>query len=215
MTVTRGTGRPKSGEYGKKKDPAVSTVNSCLHPRGLFWWHWQNGAEGRKFGEGATPAKEIGTEVHEMVEAFLHGDPLPDATTLEAMRAFEAFEDWWEANTFEIIATEIPLVSERYRFGGTVDTILRDRRGRICLGDWKTSNGIYGEYLRQVAAYGVLWEENNPDQPLDGGYHVVRFSKEHGDMEHRHFNELDDARELFLLLRRAYDLNKTVERRAR
>ena len=29
----------------------------------------------------------------------------------------------------------------------------------------------------KVAAYGILWEENFPDQPIDGGYHLVRFAR--------------------------------------
>ena len=42
---------------------------------------------------------------------------------------------------------------------------------------------------------------------------MVRFSKENGDMEHRHFPELGDAFEFFLGLRRLYDLKKVLEKR--
>jgi hypothetical protein len=43
----------------------------------------------------------------------------------------------------------------------------------------------------------------------------VRFSKEHGDMEHRHYPELDEAERLFLLFRDAYEIDKVLKKRAR
>ena len=113
----------------------------------------------------------------------------------------------------EIVAQEMQLVSEQYRFGGTPDAIGMIR-GELCLVDWKTSNGIYSDYLLQIAAYRLLWEENHPDQPLNGGFHLCRFSKEHGDFAHHYFRELDDARKMFIHLRAAYEFDATLKKRA-
>ena len=44
--------------------------------------------------------------------------------------------------------------------------------------DWKSSKDIYPDYKIQVRGYGLLWDENHPDQPIDGGYHIVLFNKE-------------------------------------
>jgi hypothetical protein len=43
----------------------------------------------------------------------------------------------------------------------------------------------------------------------------LRFSKEYGDLEHRHYPELDDARDLFLMLREAYTLSQQLEKRVK
>jgi len=81
------------------------------------------------------------------------------------------------------------------------------------MGDWKTSNAIYPDHIIQLAAYKVLWEENHPDQPITGGFHLCRFSKEHGDFAHHFWSELDDAWEQFLLFRQAYDIDKKLKKR--
>lgn len=218
----RGGGRPSDGKYyteDTERVPSVTTVKDCLHPRGLMYWHWRNGKEGREFGDGGTPALEVGSLVHRKVEAWIHDEPqphVPDKLALQVQSSFGAFKRWWEANQFEVVVTELPIVSEQWRFGGTPDAILRDSTGALCLGDWKSSKALYYDYLCQIAAYGLLWNERAPDDAqLTGGFHLVRFSKENGDMEHRHFPELDDGLELFLLLRRAYDLKRQLEQRVK
>ncbi len=68
--------------------------------------------------------------------------------------------------------------------------------------------------LCQVAAYGKLWEENRPEQPVEGGYHIIRFDKTYGDFSHHWYPELDDAWTYFKLVREAYDLAKELKKRA-
>jgi hypothetical protein len=155
------------------------------------------GLEGKTLDEAREPATSVGTVVHDMVEAFLHGDAIEEPKTLEAVTGFESFRDWWEASGLTVEVTELAIVSDSMRFGGTLDAILVDAKGRKCLGDWKTSNGIYPDYLCQIAAYGLLWEEYAGEK-LEGGFHLARFSKEHGDFEHRHYFDLSDAADLFL-----------------
>jgi len=105
-------------------------------------------------------------------------------------------------------------VSETHRFGGTLDLILRTPQG-LAVGDFKTSNAVYSDYLIQLGAYALLWEENRPDDPLTGGYHLMRFAKEHGDFTHRFWPNLDEAKEQFLLFRKAYDIDKQLVKRAK
>jgi hypothetical protein len=222
FAAMRGTGRPdayftKNGE----RIPSTTTITGRFKdPHGLYWWHWKNGQEGREFGDGGEPATQIGSLVHRMVEAQIHGLPkpqIPKEQQARVMSAYGAFERWWESNRFEVVATEVPLVSEEWKFGGTIDTILRDVNGALCLGDWKSSKAVYAEYLTQMAAYRHLWDSAAPsdDLKLSGGFHLVRFSKEFGDMEHRHFPELDDAWTMFTLMRQAYELDKILKGRAK
>ena len=146
----------------------------------------------------------------------IRGEPVlpPDVTTQVGLQAWQGYENylrWADTTKMEIVQQEIPLVSEKYLFGGTPDAIMV--RGELALGDWKTSNGIYPDYLIQLAAYKVLWEENFPDRPITGGFHLCRFAKEHADFAHHFWSELDDAWEQFKLFRMAYDIDKKLKKR--
>jgi hypothetical protein len=69
--------------------------------------------------------------------------------------------------------------------------------------------------LVQVAAYGHLWRENFPSEPLNGGFHLIRFDKEFGDFHQHWWAELDEAWRAFLLLRELYEIEKELRVRAR
>lgn len=215
----RGPGRPKgyhAADGGRV--PSVTTITGRFKESGgLLYWANRAGLDGKTLNEARDGATDVGSFVHSLIESEINWTEPPDVPSDYAERvesAFSAWQSWFEATRQEIVATELPLVSERHRFGGTLDCVIRDKKGRLALADWKTSNAVYGDYLTQMAAYGVLWNECR-DEPLTGGYHLVRISKEYGDLEHRHFPNLDDAAELFLLLRKGYDLDKAVAKRAK
>ena len=215
-TVARGGGRPR-GYFttdGTKVVASTTVCNRFKESGGLVQAANNVGLEGKTLEEAWYGAKGIGSEVHAMVESYLHGEDIGQPKTLEAMNGFEAFREWWEAGKFTAVYTEVPIVSDTYRFGGTPDAILRDSKGRLCLGDWKVANGLFSNNLWQIASYGLLVEEWLGEK-LTGGYHLVQFSKEHGDFTHKHFPELNDAARLFLMLRDAYDLDRAVAKRAR
>ena len=127
--------------------------------------------------------------------------------------AFNAFVEWFGSNSFEVLSQEEQLVSEAHRYGGTPDAIAKDGKGRIVLLDWKTSNAVYADYIWQLGAYRILWNENHPEMPLTGGSHLCRFAKEKGDFAHHFFPNIDEAEEGFLLMRRLYDVDKELKKR--
>ena len=129
----------------------------------------------------------------------------------QALQGYENYVRWEATTNMQIVSAETPLVSEKYLFGGTPDAVMVN--DQLAIGDWKTSNAIYPDYLIQLAAYRHLWEINYPDRPITGGFHLCRFSKEHADFAHHFWQELDDAWEQFLLFRRAYDLDKKLKKR--
>ena len=65
-----------------------------------------------------------------------------------------------------------------------------------------------------MAAYGILWKENFPKKPIKG-YELVRFSKAEGDFNHYSFTDLTKEEEMFLLLRKAYELDSAIKKRVR
>jgi hypothetical protein len=80
--------------------------------------------------------------------------------------------------------------------------------------DWKNSaSGPHIDWLIQLAAYAILWEENHSDDPIDGGFHLCRFSKDNADFHHHYWSELDLGKKQFLLLVEAYKNDKELRKR--
>lgn len=200
------------------KVPSVTTIcGRFKESGGLINWAWKLGKEGRDYREVRDIAADAGTLAHAAADAWIHGRENPLDTTEKgeildkAQTAYGAFLEWTEQTQLVVTDTELPLISERYCFGGTFDAILV--KGKRALGDWKTSNALYPEYLLQIAAYAKLWDENYPWEPITGGFHLLRFDKTHGDFHHHWWAELDRAWEAFLLLRRLYDIEKELKQR--
>lgn len=208
----------KGGYFTKANErvPSVTTVISRFKDSGgLIHWAWKLGCEGKDYREVRDAAADAGTLAHDAVEKWIQGEPFAfedDETSRRAAKAFDAFREWAHQTQLVVTHTEVPLVSERHKFGGTLDAILV--RGKRAMGDWKSSNRIYPEYLVQVAAYAILWEENHPDELIDGGYHLLRFDKEYGDFHHHWWGDLENAKRAFVLLRELYEINKELTKRA-
>lgn len=218
---------PKQGYYLKNKTRVPGTTTICgrfKDSSALLWWAFGQGKSAERgeinsLYDRRDAAADAGTLAHDMVESHIKNGPMPDLSNVpeniikQAKQGYENYLNWESTTHIVILEQEIQLVSEKYRFGGCPDAIGMDSKGRICLLDWKTSNGIYPDYLIQLGAYGHLWNFNNPQKSITGGYHLCRFSKEHADFHHHYWSELDDAWEQFKLFRKAYDLDKKLKKR--
>ena len=216
---------PKGGYKLKngQKVPGVTTIIGRFKDSGgLLYWACEQGkaierGEISKLYDKRDEAADAGTLAHACVEAHINGLPLPELPDTDigkaALQGYENYIQWAENNRIKITAQEMELVSEEFAFGGCPDAVGVDSQGRLCLLDWKTSNGVYQDYIIQLAAYRHLWEANNPDQPIAGGFHLCRFSKERADFAHHFWSELDEAWEQFKLFRRAYEIDKILKKR--
>lgn len=207
-----------------KRVPSVTTILGAFKSNidGLLWWAWNEGREGRDFRETKQKAADAGTLAHDAVEHYLHSHDFPWAyhkaivdvdVFSKAQQSFDAFRRWADQSNLKVEQTEVQLVSEEHRFGGCFDGITVG--GQRAILDWKTSNGCYPDYLKQVRAYGGLWNECHPDDPITDGYHLIRFDKEFGDFHHHYWAELDSAWDSFLLLRQLYELEKELKARSK
>lgn len=211
---------PKLGYYiGKEKIPSVTTIIGRFKDSGALirWAHKKGMAQEPLYGDGSSSklACDVGTAAHDMVESDIRGvkfdeDDYPDDILDRAEIAFGAYERWKKQCSLRPGKTEIGLVSKLYRYGGTLDAITIE--GKLRLLDWKTSNSVYSDYLLQLAAYGQLWNENFPDEPITG-YDLVRFSKETGDFAHFSFEDLSLELKQFLLYRQAFDNDLKIRKR--
>lgn len=197
--------------------PSVTTVISKFKDAGgLIHWAWDLGKQGKDYREERDKAADAGTMAHAAIDNWIHGKEVAFAGPAEicekATVAYSAFLEWAAQTNLKATHTELPLVSEKHKFGGTFDALLV--KGKRSMGDWKSSNRVYPEYLVQVAAYGKLWEENFPDEPITGGFHLLRFDKTYGDFHAHWWGELDKAWDAFLHLRALYDIDKELKARA-
>ena len=227
--------RPKHG-YELDGEPVVGTTTVCglLNKPALVGWAgktcteaaWRAGKAGDplpRWGEilygQRDDAASAGTLVHELFEAHLRGQPLPEVPDNKvgqaALQGFENAKRWLEGSALEIQPYEKPLVSRTYRYGGTPDALAKSRNSVISLTDWKTSRGIYAEMAIQMAAYRQLLKECADISVR--GVHLVRFSRDYGDFTHHYLGDdvLDQGWVVFESLLRLHDPLKALEKRVK
>jgi len=169
-------------------------------------------------------AANAGTIAHDLIEqhvlqgGVVQTEVLPQHQKAEksvldrAWNSYAQFQRWLAQTRIQITHTEMGLVSEKHRFGGTLDGIGVDADGKRVLIDWKTSNAVYSDYLIQLAAYGLLLDECQPELAPQG-FHLLRVAKESADFGHLYWGELDEQKEAFLLMRRLYELDYITKKR--
>lgn len=203
--------------------PSVTTIiGRFKDSTNLLYWANKEGLNGKTLDQARMPAATAGTIAHQMVECHLHGKepPAPEADpeiVEKAKAAFDAYLSWKQMTKLEIRHTEVPLVSDEHRFGGCLDAIgiIATMSNGLALVDWKSSASVYADYLYQLAAYAILWNENYPETPITGGYHLCRFAKEEGDFGHHFYPSLDEEMGTFILMRQLYNRVKKTEKRVR
>lgn len=223
MAVVSGGGRPSVGGYKLKSGIRVPSVTTIIgrwkEAGGLIRWAYKCGLEGIDIDKARDDAAAAGTAMHEMIECDIHGrewEPpphLPAEDLKKARQAFAAYRDWVVGVRLQVTETEVPLVSEQHRYGGTPDFI-GIAGGKRVLGDWKSSGKIYAEYIVQVGAYRQLWRENRGED-LEG-CHMLRFGKEHGTFTHLYLppDVLELGWRQFQLFRQAYENDKQLKKAA-
>lgn len=218
---------PAKGYYLKDgtRVPGTTTIISNCQLGGidgLLGWANSLGKQGKDHREERDKAADAGTACHEMAECYALGTKFdaskyPGDAIAKAEHAFAAFKEWATQTQLRIAITELGLVSERYRYGGTLDAMFVN--GKLSLGDYKTSNGLRASMLIQLAAYKNLWEENRPDEPITGGFHLLRFSRpDHPDdpvhFSHHYWSDLSLAWEAFKHMRELYTIHSRLRKLA-
>ncbi len=145
----------------------VTTMLNVMSKPGLVPWANNLGLRGINSATYVDGLAQIGTLAHLMCENHLGGQAVdraafPDVTDDQFKQAsicFHKYLDWESKHEIELICSEAALVSERFRFGGTIDAIMKID-GVVSILDLKTAKQIYDDHLYQVAAYATLAEEH-------------------------------------------------------
>ena len=193
----------------------VTTALSILNKPSLVVWANRQGLAGIDTTKVKDQAADRGTILHLMICKELQGE-VPDLAEYAqadidvASLCLDSFHEWRKTHSLSTIHVEKPLISEKYRYGGTPDWYgLLD--GIPTLLDFKTSNGIWNEYFYQVAAYRELIIENG--HPVDKA-HILRFSKGNNvEFEDRMISSFTHEFSLFKHCLSIYQLLKVMGRR--
>jgi hypothetical protein len=187
--------------YGAVHPADTLGVRHCLSLDPASFEHIILTAQGRRpphlaLTEAAT---STGTMVHARIEAEVKRElghkvtvpPVPEllvsdgvASPHPAWNAYQSYLAWRRAHAVEPVAAEVRVYSDEYEFAGTADLLARVD-GDLTIVDYKTSKGVYDEYLFQIAAYRHAHLEMGRESGPLGGL-VLRFPKEDGDAFEAH-----------------------------
>jgi hypothetical protein len=216
--------RPRDGY--KLRDgtevPGVTTIVGRFKNSGaLINWAFNQGKLGRPSLYAHLDGEaNVGTVVHDMADLVLAGKledeilafaraALPDPVDFNRAQAgFRAYQEWATAFRVRVVDRELSLVSEKYKYGGTLDRVAVVGNA-LALLEFKTSSGIYADHLIQMAAYKPLYEERFPGRKITE-FHLIRLPKDGSAFEHRKFDELRKPWQLFKLYRAAYAVDQIV-----
>lgn len=203
-----------------KRIPGVTTIVG-QRAKNLERWVARLVKDGYDYDEYMRDVANVGKCAHEMVMAELQGrEPEIDDFTAEQQRwarvsANRVIE--WATRPgidFEILESEVEMVSEAWQVGGTMDIYCR-LGGRYGVLDLKTSDsGIYLDNLYQVAAYGELAAELGKRVDFVG---VIRSAKDEAQpLQEVIIDFLSDnciaLTQGFIDLTRAYERDKRIRR---
>ena len=137
------------------------------------------------FRQKQAGALDIGSKVHNAIEIFTkastrdiglyHVKGLPEYADI--IKPFSAFLKWHDNVGFKLIYGEQEVWSDHHKFAGTLDAIAIVN-GRKTLVDYKSSSAFRSDYVQQIAAYNVAFEELKTEEVNAWG--CLRLDKETG-----------------------------------
>ena len=198
----------KAGE----RVPGVTTFLGVLAKPALVPWANKLGLQGIDVSKYVDSLAGAGTCAHYMIECYLKREK-PDLSNFTsnqielAENSVLKFYDWEKKHTFEVIGSELVLISEKYQYGLTIDLYCK-LDGKKTLIDFKTAKAIWPEMGIQLSAYKAGLEEN--------GYEVedariLRIGRDEVEgFEDRQITNLDKNFELFKHCVAVYNLQKEI-----
>ena len=103
----------------------------------------------------------IGTMMHTLCNQYINNKKpaYPNTEPLKSM--FSKFTKWWDKKEYKVLASEQTCYSVDLDCCGTFDVIIKNKKGKIILLDFKTNKDIYSNVPVQIAAYKKLIEDSN------------------------------------------------------
>lgn len=166
----------------EQKVVGVTTALNLLAKPALIPWAYKRGQDGLELYGSRDKSADIGTIVHARIMAYYLDYEIDDFNISSEMwelsnNSLKSFYEWARPREVKPILVEVPLVSEKHKYGGTPD-VYGEMDGELTLLDFKTGAAIYPEFFLQVAAYSQLLIENGyPHQKII----ILNLPKSEGD----------------------------------
>lgn len=141
------------------------------------WKLKENTAFWKSGKETGAEAADYGTLAHSWIEAHLHGKEVTIESLPEpSQNSVKEMLKWEKEHQLETIKTEETFYNCKLNYAGTCDWVGK-LDGELSLGDWKTSTGIFFNYVIQSWAYVLADETQNADR-LYRQIFIARFGKD-------------------------------------
>ena len=159
--------------YGGKREITLADVDGIIE------------RAKKKPNEVRDAAADIGTRAHAAFDAFIATGKVivPDH---DLMQPFENFHAWYRERQFAKLEGERVVYSQMFGYAGSLDALGITEEGRHIVVDFKTSNGLYPEFVAQVAAYRMALAEMGVNVAREA--HLVRFGKDKPEFEAHRFD---------------------------
>lgn len=131
-------------------------------------------------------AADVGKQIHDLVEKWIHGKELGEIEDDRVRNGFEAFLRYQQQQNVKWQAAEMIVYSKKYDYAGITDAV-GEINGELVLVDFKSANSIYPEHVLQAAGYQLAYEEMTGKKIA---YRlIIRFGKEDGSFEVRRYED--------------------------
>lgn len=145
--------------------PGTTTVLGILNKPALIKWANNLGLQGIDSNKYRDEMAEIGTLAHQMIVDYFNQKETDTSEYSQvqidkAENCLISFWEWERHQDLIVLLAEKPIVSEAFKYGGTIDCYCT-LNGKPTLLDFKTGKAIYPEYFYQLAAYSQLLSELN------------------------------------------------------
>lgn len=151
--------------------PSVTTILEA-YPKSASFYEWL-----KKVGEDADEIRDEagrkGSAVHQLCEDYdndiecnLLNEFFKPAYKQIEWAMFERYVEFRAKFKCELLANEVHYISPVFGFAGTLDRVFLINGKRILV-DIKTGNALHNHFWLQQAAYKSLWDEVNPNEPID------------------------------------------------
>jgi len=196
-----------------RRVPGTTTILSVLAKPALVSWANKLGLEGIDSTKYVDTAARIGTLAHYLVQCDLT-EETPDTSEYgkleidQAENSLLSYYEWKKSRSIKALENELPLVSEKYGYGGTIDCYcLMD--GDYWFLDFKTGKAIYPEMLIQLAAYRNLLIENGFDVKKA---RILRIGRDETEgFEERSISDFETYWQIFEHCLAIYNLQKIIK----
>jgi len=188
-TVTGVTAKPGIVQWAVDQTAAYAVANidallSRTEEQGwgmLRWYHkrtpdFESGElDLRNYHAGVlNDAAELGTSVHEFIEADMTHGFTPEVNSFEMDEMIYRWEQFKAEHDIEPVLVEATAINKEYGYAGTLDGLWKVD-GVMTLLDVKTSRNTWPEHYQQLAALGMCdtFMQQVPEGTVSAGEHKV------------------------------------------